>query len=77
MEKANSKVLATACFIVTMICGTVAVVAIDSNRRTEKVEAIRVEKQHELEVTKQKAIEKDKGRKRKIWEREMTPESSK
>jgi len=47
---------------------------LDANERNERIEAIRVEKQHELEVTKQKAIEMDKSRKRKIWERAMPEE---
>ena len=34
-----------------------------------EIKALEIEKQHVLEVTKQKSIEQDKARKRKIWER--------
>jgi hypothetical protein len=44
---------------------------LDLNERNEKIESIRVQKQHELEVTKQRAIELNDSKKRKIWERAM------
>ena len=72
----------TICLTLGVVSWHVHLSTIDNNQRLERVEAIRVEKQHELEMTKQKAvelmeatrqksIELDKSRKRKIWERPM------
>jgi len=71
--KVDWKILATIIAVVVAVCFTVGSVCIDNNVRQERVESIRVEKQHEIEVTRQKLIEFDKSRKRKIWEREMSP----
>jgi len=73
----DGKILATIVVVVLTICVTIGAISIDNNIRQERIESIRVEKQYVIETTRQQAIEQDKSRKRKIWEREMSPSDNK
>jgi len=59
---------------IVIACLTVESVVHSNNKRDTEIESLKIINQHELELTKQKAIEQDKSRKRKIWEREMPTE---
>jgi len=61
----DGKILATIVVVVLTICVTIGAISIDNNIRQERIESIKVEKQQ------------DKSRKRKIWEREMSPSDNK
>jgi hypothetical protein len=64
--------------------GTIAIVSwhshlstVDTNSHNAKIEMIKIENRRQIELTKQKSIEKDKARKRKIWERAMPEKAQK
>lgn len=76
-QSISGPTLVTMCICILFVCLTVESISHSNDKRDVEIESLKIEKQHELEVTKQKAIEHDKSRKRKIWEREMTPEDKK
>jgi len=69
----RDKIVATLLAFAVFVGGITACVV---SYHSTQIEAIKVQNQHEIEMTKQKAIEMDKAKKRKIWERPMPMEDS-